>query len=509
MEKILLLIYAPLYSFWVFGGDFVGYSSLSYDDYVENIDYWVGSLGIQPPLWASKLSEKGYTSVSAVDFYNDLFGDDLEVGRMPDDYITGEYAGIAVERVPQVLLNGIPKLNSKGHQEYRGKRYTVTQGNIELYDLIDASENFCMISPISYSGRSRKIENARYLYALCIEVDYIEPKNGIDELVYSWERDYLPIPKPTYVVCSGNGLHLYYVFERPIPLWKNIYKALSEAKKWLTPRIWTQFVTTACDNIQYESLNQPFRCVGSITKSGSYVMAFLVGEKVTVEYINKFLPEDKRIESFYRTKCTLEQAKELYPKWYQRRILEGKEKGHFNRYKPIYFNWIEKILSGAVVGKRYNCLENLCSLAVQCQIEPEQVESDCRKVAERFEQMTVSEDNHFTDYDVICALKTYYTANETAYSRRIEFISKKTGIELIPNKRNYRKQEQHLKLARGIRHLKAEMGENVSGGGRPKGSGTAEDTVKQWRINNPDGRKVDCIRDTGLSKKTVYKWWNS
>ena len=53
------------------------------------------------------------------------------------------------------------------------------------------------------------------------------------------------------------------------------------------------------------------------------------------------------------------------------------------------------------------------------------------------------------------------------------------------------------------------MGENVSGGGRPKGSGTAEDTVKKWRINNPEGRKVDCIRDTGLSKKTVYKWWNS
>lgn len=25
----------------------------------------------------------------------------------------------------------------------------------------------------------------------------------------------------------------------------------------------------------------------------------------------------------------------------------------------------------------------------------------------------------------------------------------------------------------------------------------------------PDGRKADCIRDTGLSKPTVYKWWDS
>ena len=58
------------------------------------------------------------------------------------------------------------------------------------------------------------------------------------------------------------------------------------------------------------------------------------------------------------------------------------------------------------------------------------------------------------------------------------------------------------------RAFKVELGE-CTNGGRPKGSGTAEDTVKQWRINNPEGRKVDCIRDTGLSKKTVYKWWNS
>lgn len=51
------------------------------------------------------------------------------------------------------------------------------------------------------------------MYALCIEVDYIQEKGGIDELIYSWERKNLPVPKPTYIVCSGNGLHLYYVFE--------------------------------------------------------------------------------------------------------------------------------------------------------------------------------------------------------------------------------------------------------------------------------------------------------
>ena len=28
-----------------------------------------------------------------------------------------------------------------------------------------------------------------------------------------------------------------------------------------------------------------------------------------------------------------------------------------------------------------------------------------------------------------------------------------------------------------------------------------------WCRKNPNGTKADCIRETGLSKPTVYKWW--
>ena len=34
------------------------------------------------------------------------------------------------------------------------------------------------------------------------------------------------------------------------------------------------------------------------------------------------------------------------------------------------------------------------------------------------------------------------------------------------------------------------------------------DTVIEWRKAHPDGKKADCIKETGLSKPTVYKWWN-
>ncbi len=473
----------------------MGYSKLNYLDYLTKEDYWKEQ-GVELPKWSSEIYEKGGKPVCAIDFYDDIFGEDLEEQRLPEDYRSGEYGGIAVELIP----HGTKK---------QGKRVTVTKGNMELYDLIDRSENFCMMSPISYAGKNRSNENARYLYALTIEIDNIQPKSGIKELFYSWNRNVFPLPKPTYIVCSGNGLHLYFVFERPIPLFRNIFEQLSEVKKHFTPLFWNKYVTTTHEKsqIQWESLNQPFRCVGTRGKRKCYALAFQTGEKVTIEYLNQFLPEELKMNAVYKSSLSLEQAKELYPEWYQKRIVEKeKGKGHWNRHQPIYYNWIEKIKSGAVVGKRYNCMENLCSLAVQCQIEPEQVEKDCREIAVIFEEMTEDEDNHFTEYDVLCALRTYHIPTEKAYRRKIEYISQKTGIVLKANKRNGRRQSLHLKIARANRDILCEERGKIDwreGNGRkPK-----KEIVLEWRESHPEGKPKDCIADTGLSKNTVYKWW--
>lgn len=43
--------------------------------------------------------------------------------------------------------------------------------------------------------------------------------------------------------------------------------------------------------------------------------------------------------------------------------------------------------------------------------------------------------------------------------------------------------------------------------GRPKGSGEKLKIVEAWQKEHPDGMKADCIRETGLAKHTVYKWW--
>ena len=299
------------------------------------------------------------------------------------------------------------------------------------------------------------------------------------------------------------------MFEKPIPLFKNVFKQLSEAKTWLIKWLWVKPITSSYNKIQYEGLCQAFRLVGTKTKySGSVAMAFKVGEKLTIESLNELLPLKYQINTVYKSDLTKAQAKELYPDWYRRRIENGEPKGTYQRYEGIYHNWIKKIMdpdTGAKVSHRYYCLENLCSLAVQCGISPEQLETDVRIVAAYMEQLTESEDNHFTEYDILSAMNTYELAGEGAYYRKIEYISNKTGIQLTPNKRNGRTQEEHIKRMTALRDV------DYPDGSWRKGNGRKEQQMKvyEWQIAHPGGKKADCIRDTKLSKPTVYKWWNT
>ena len=75
------------------------------------------------------------------------------------------------------------------------------------------------------------------------------------------------------------------------------------------------------------------------------------------------------------------------------------------------------------------------------------------------------------------------------------------------NKRNWRKQKEHIQVMNTMKALKKQLGEAVPEG-RPPGSGTAQELVYQWRQQHPKGRKADCRRDTGLDPKTIRKWWD-
>lgn len=145
---------------------------------------------------------------------------------------------------------------------------------------------------------------------------------------------------------------------------------------------------------------------------------------------------------------------------------------------------------------------------MQCNIKEEELLKDADEVAVHFETLTTDENNHFTKSDVISALQTYYNPTEKTYTRKIEYITNKTGIPLQRTKRNGRKQKAHLRRARAV--LLVSRYDLIAEGkyetvGRP----SKARIVQEWRKNNPNKRKIDCQRETGLSRPTVLKYWDN
>ena len=206
-----------------------------------------------------------------------------------------------------------------------------------------------------------------------------------------------------------------------------------------------------------------------------------------------------------KSKLSLDEAKKLYPEWYQERVVEGrpKKKGTWVCNEALYEWWKNKIFTEVKVGGRYFSIMALCAYGLKCGISERRIRQDAYSFLEHLESLTDDEDNHFTREDVKDALKALKADNKllsTMASR--EWIEKQTKVVIPPNKRNGRKQATHLKIARfTLETMNEDRGKALQG--RPDKA----KIVEEWQRQHPDGKKADCIRETGLSKPTVYKWW--
>ncbi|MBS6025842.1 MAG: hypothetical protein KIB00_17345 [Paeniclostridium sordellii] len=439
-----------------------------------------------------------YDELEPKEFYREIFreGELQEKGV----YDKGKYNGIIVEVTKDKLHDGRNKI----------LRHTLTN-DLDKIDEVIKRDNFCLMSPISYIGKKRNSDSARALYALTIDLDGLIIKNGDDptglKTLFHQIENLDRIPMPTYIVSSGTGLHLYYVFEKPIMLFPNVVKQLQIYKRELTRIVWQGYITKLEDNVQYESLFQGFRVVGTITKKGERARAFITGKRVTMEYMNEFVDEEFKTDDFvYKSNLTLEQAKEKYPNWYEKRIVNKQAKGTWVCKRALYDWWKNKIIKQAKTGHRYYCMMMLAVYARKSGIDLEELEKDAFIFMEKFDKLPSSEDNPFTEKDVIDALQAY---DDRYMTYPINSISYLTDIHIEKNRRNYRKQKQHIKIMNAIRDIEYPDGEWRNKDGRPKESGTKKQIVKDYRKNNPNAKKSQCIKDTGLSKMTVYKWWDS
>lgn len=440
---------------------------------------------------------RDFPAVDPMDFYRDIF----PLGELAEQgvYEEGKYCGIALEITKEKRKKGGPVV----------RRYSVTDGLDEIDGLLWVNDSFCLMAPISYAGKTRHSVNARYMYALCVELDNLK-ENGKEQVGYHnlmHQIEVEMLPRPTYIVASGSGLHLYYLWEFPLPLFPNVVKELQKYKRRLTTEIWNRYITNSWrkEDVQQESIFQAFRMPGTITKKGGRVEVFETGERVSIAYMNQFVPESCQMTEYlgYRSTVSLKKAKELYPDWYERRIVQGQKKGTWTCKRAVYDWWKKRIKSEIKVGHRYYALMLLCIYAIKCDIDEEELCDDCYELMEIFDQLTpAGSENSFTEEDVEDALQSFYDKGLVTYP--INSIANRSGLTIEKNKRNGRKQEVHLKIMSATRDVLYPDGTWRNKDGRPD----KRTEIALFRRENPNGSKAECIRATGLSKPTVYKWWD-
>lgn len=364
--------------------------------------------------------------------------------------------------------------------------------------------DFSILNGVTYFGGKNLQENASKMYAMILDLDGVTDKLLNNFLHGAFSKDFDIYPVPNYMALSGHGIHLYYIFEEPIPLYPNIKLQMKALKYALIERIWNQY-TSEEEHKQFQGINQGFRVIGGKTKiPGVRVRAFRINQHpYSLKQLGRYIPEESRVDEsklWKESKMSLAEAKKKYPEWYERKVLNKEPKGYWQCKEDLYQWWIRKIKAGAAYHHRYFNIMCLAIYGVKCGKSYEEVEADALELMPFLN--SINPTDPFTEYDIKSAMECFDMRYCTF---PIDDIVKISGIPIEKNKRNGRKQAVHLMGARAIQ----EINDRMNGTDWRDGNGrtSAEQRIREYLELHPNARKCDVIKDLGLSKPTVYKWW--
>lgn len=331
---------------------------------------------------------------------------------------------------------------------------------------------------------------AQDIHAFIIDMDNVY--SGI--LLMAFQRDWatangVPLPMPTYIVNSGIGLHLYYVLEEPLPHYRRCAEDIDRLYRELAEQ-----QTTHRNYLrrQVQWFGQDFRMAGGCGKDMWLNQAYRVGKKWGADEL--------------AAACGLDiHFPKLGDEWKPERKAGKPKKKHkphtkrdgWHTNRAFYDSALRQCREKSVEGWRYTSMCALAVIAWKCDVPYEEVEQDLYALLPVFNK---DAERKVKEREVGSALKMY---NEKAMLTTRQRLEDWQGWKYSPIKRNGRKQDVHLERARAVQAIDFPNGEWRNKDGRP----TREQTVRKWREAHPDGKKIECERETGLSRKTVLKWW--
>lgn len=427
---------------------------------------------------------ENYEQITPYGFYSGLWPAGTLQKKGKENFNDGKYCGIAVS---------LPK-------EGRYRRYSLCDGLDNLDEILSVDDvSLTIISPVTYAGRRRLQDASRCYYSIQVDLDGViinsmGTPTGLMNIFHQSDRF---ICRPTVTAISGNNVHLYYHFlsDEYLMLVPSAITSINRFRRQFISGIYNSDITTEFRRPQIQSFSQGMRAVGSVCKNQNHrVTAFLTGPRYSVAELNKWVSADNQLVK-YRPRMDKATAKRLYPGW-------GKPKqpsrGTMNRAVADW--WVEKLKAESVQGFRYN---GICMLAVfyqKASLSYDELFDTAMSLVDVLDAKTTDPENRFTRADALKACETFY---QPRLHVKRETIERESGIKIPANKRNYRKRSEHLKYMRGIKALRISLGEDKVKGGRP----SKEWIVVGYCLSHRDASASQAVRELGLSKKTVYKYW--
>lgn len=393
-------------------------------------------------------------------FYEDVFGD-LE------------------REVPVVIID---------EDEEKRIRSMTVEDAIEFGSL----RNDTLLGGCTYYNNWISKKSAKDLYTLIIDYDNAYSGVLLNALQNDWKSaNGEQFAKPTYIVNSGTGLHLYFVMKEPIPIYDHVKKNLDNLYRTLA----AQQSRRVYVEKQIQWFGQDFRIAGGLNKYEWKNTVFKVGDKWDIDELSKAVGLDLHFSRYGD------------PKPEKKR--KGKKRHHRNRSCHVYgkdpsrfYEYsLQNCREKTKEGNRYLSMCALSVIAYKCNILPEKLERDLESLLPAYNKGAIRQ---IKPKEIKSAIKMYCPK---AIMTPRESLERWQGWKYDPIRRNHQKQRDHLEEARAIRDIRQRRKGTkwTDGNGRP----SKEDTVRKWRAEHPDGKKAECIRDTGLSKPTVYRHWNS
>lgn len=438
------------------------------------------------------------------------------------------------------------------------------KGTDKILILEDAIYNYKNIRNISvgacqFYNDVRRLALLKNVFAIVIDADSVTSnrleyllKNNMKLNITSSKTHRMP--KPTFLVNSGTGIHLYYVFGEPIPFIRRQEQELKDLYNKMVNDLTTQHHFGMKPQTLW--IGQPFRMVGSPTKLCTETTAYRYGDVWNIDDLakwykvqyrenknetyyseekNEYMPfnkrtgfviferrtEKKKIDMVKEIQNNLVLDKGMSPEVAEQFNLSydipkaittaknndfeqkpKKKKKGWKTNSKFYDYVLANIKMKTTCGHRYYSMVALCAVAKKCEIEREQLIADLKELVKYF-NIEAKEHEYplVEEHEIETALASF---KDVGKRNKKETLENWLGWKFEIKKRNYRSQEAHLKRARAMLKMAIEEGEVNMG----KKADKYKAKIEQYMNENPTARKCDVIRGTGFDKKTVYKYYD-